>query len=119
MVYYKYDAKNKDFKYFVGDFAKNQYGKKYGSVMKSVKNYMGYYEDLPLDSNILDKKPEEVSAKILKHLVNGIKDKLSLEETPKNVIITIPASFDQDKCNATLEAAYLAEIKSKDENKLS
>lgn len=116
VVYYKYDAKNKDFKFFVGDFAKNQYGKKYGSVMKSVKNYMGYYEDLPLDSNILDKKPEEVSAKILKHLVNGIKDKLSLEETPKNVIITIPASFDQDKCNATLEAAYLAGIKSKDEN---
>ena len=116
VVYYKYDAKNKDFKYFVGDFAKNQYGKKYGSVMKSVKNYMGYYDALPLDSKILDKKPEEVSAKILKHLVNGIKDRLSLEETPKDVIITIPASFDQDKCNATLEAAHLAGIKSKDEN---
>ena len=116
VVYYKYDAKNKDFKYFVGDFAKNQYGKKYGSVMKSVKNYMGYYEDLPLDDKILDKKPEEVSAKILKHLVNGIKDRLSLEEAPKDVIITIPASFDQDKCNATLEAAHLAGIKAKDEN---
>lgn len=116
VVYYKYDVKNKDFKYFVGDFAKNQYGKKYGSVMKSVKNYMGYYNDLPLDSKILDKKPEEVSSKILKHLVNGIKDKLSLEETPKDVIITIPASFDQDKCNATLEAAHIAGIKAKDEN---
>ena len=114
VVYYKYDPKTKEYKYFVGDFAKNQYGKKYGNVMKSVKNYIGYYDALPLDEKILDKKPEDVSSRILKHLVSGIKDKLSLSEEPKDIIITIPASFDQDKCNATLEAADLAGIKSKD-----
>ena len=36
----------------VGDFAKNQYGKKYGNVMKSVKNFMGTYEELSLDKKI-------------------------------------------------------------------
>lgn len=114
VVYYKYDPKTKEYKYFVGDFAKNQYGKKYGNVMKSVKNYMGYCDTLPLDEKILDKKPEDVSSRILKHLISGIKDKLSLSEEPKDIIITIPASFDQDKCNATLEAADLAGINSKD-----
>ena len=77
---------------------------------------MGTYEELSLDKKIEDKRPEEVSSKILKHLLAGVKDKLSLSEEPQNVIITIPASFDSDQCNATLEAAYLAGLTTKDKN---
>lgn len=116
VVYYKYDMKKNCYNPIIGDFAKNQFGKKYGSVMKSVKNYMGELVTLPLDEKIDDKRPQDVSAKILNHLVLGIKEKLTLAETPKNVIITIPASFDPDQRRATLEAAEIAGINVKDKN---
>ena len=108
VVYYKKDLKRKEIDSIVGDFAKNQYSKKYGYVMKSVKNYMGSLEDLPLEKDIEDKLPEDVSARILRHLTNGLKNKLSLNDDVKNVIVTIPASFDPDMCKATLKAAELA-----------
>lgn len=116
VVYFKYDSKTQEHKEIVGDFAKNQYGKKYGSVIKSVKNFMGNTTPVSLDTKIGDKKPEEISATILKHLLVGIKDKLSLPEIPKDVIITIPASFDSDQCNATLRAGELAGLNVRDEN---
>ena len=116
VVYYKYDMKKNCYNPIIGDFAKNQFGKKYGSVIKSVKNYMGELVTLPLDEKIDDKRPQDVSAKILNHLVLGIKEKLTLAETPKNVIITIPASFDPDQRRATLEAAEIAGINVKDKN---
>lgn len=116
VVYYKVDNKTKEIHEIVGDFAKNQYGKKYGSVIKSAKNFMGETTPIALDEKIGSKLPEEVSASILKHLVLGTKDKLTLSDIPKNVIITIPASFDSDQCNATLKAAELAGLDVKDEN---
>lgn len=115
-VYYKVDNKTKAVNEIVGDFAKNQYGKKYGSVVKSVKNFMGNTTPVALDEKIGNKLPEEVSASILKHLILGAKDKLTLSEIPKNVIITIPASFDSDQCNATLKAGELAGLDVRDEN---
>lgn len=115
-VYYKVDNKTKVVNEIVGDFAKNQYGKKYGSVVKSVKNFMGNTTPVALDKKIGNKLPEEVSASILKHLILGAKDKLTLSEIPKNVIITIPASFDSDQCNATLKAGELAGLDVRDEN---
>lgn len=108
VVYYKQNMKNKEITAMVGDFAKNQYGKKYGSVMKSVKNYIGSSENLQLNDYINDTKPEEVSARILQHLLIGLKERLTLPEVPKDVIITIPASFDSDQRRATLEAAKIA-----------
>ena len=108
VVYYKQNMKTKEVTPMVGDFAKNQYGKKYGSVMKSVKNYIGTTEKLQLNDDIVDKKPEEVSSRILQHLLIGLKEKLTLPEVPKDVIITIPASFDPDQRRATLEAAKIA-----------
>lgn len=116
VVYYKIDNKTKEVNEIVGDFAKNQYGKKQGSVAKSVKNFMGTTTPIALDEKIGDKLPEEVSASILKHLALGAKDKLTLSEMPKDVIITIPASFDSDQCRATLKAGELAGLNVKDEN---
>ncbi|MGL4308008.1 MAG: Hsp70 family protein [Cetobacterium sp.] len=116
VVYYKKDFKKGGITAIVGDFAKNQYGKKYGYVMKSVKNYMGSYGELPLDKEIEDQSPEAISAQILKHLLRGIKEKLSLDDYPRDVIITIPASFDPDMCEATLKAAEISGLEVKDEN---
>lgn len=115
-VYYKSNMRNGDVTVFVGDFAKNQYGKKYGHVMKSVKSCMGETDPLPLKDTIEDKTPQQVSARILKHLVLGLKEKMNFDNAPENVIITIPASFDTDQCRATLEAAEIAGLKVKDAN---
>lgn len=108
VVYYKKDLKRKEIDTIVGDFAKNQYSKKYGYVMKSVKSHMGSMENLPLENDVEDRLPEDVSAKILKHLTTGLKNKLSLSEEIENVVVTIPASFDPDMCRATLKASELA-----------
>ena len=116
VVYYKKDAKKNELKTIVGDFAKNQYGKKYGSVIKSVKNHMGSSQEIKLDEKIGDKKPEEISATILNHLLVELKNRFNYDHIPTNVIITIPASFDSDQCNATLKAAELAGLNVKDEN---
>lgn len=51
-------------------------------------------------------KPEEVSALIVEHLKNGVQDQL--EGNAKTAIITIPANFDNNQKQATMEAGRLA-----------
>ena len=109
VVYYKAE-KDGTFRPIVGDFAKAQYGKRQGFVIKSVKSSMGkgYVPDMNVD--LPDQKPEDVSARILNQLIQGAKKKLMLHEKPDDVIITVPASFDGDQCKATLDAAQKAGI---------
>lgn len=109
VVYYKAE-KDGTFLPIVGDFAKAQYGKRQGFVIKSVKSSMGkgYVPDMNVD--LPDQKPEDVSARILNQLIQGAKKKLMLHEKPDDVIITVPASFDGDQCKATLDAAQKAGI---------
>ncbi len=107
-VFYK---KNKDdFIPIVGDFAKATYGKKYGYVSKSVKSLMGIKENAGLNDDIPDKTPAEVSAQILNHLLIKGKKCLCSKEDLKDVIITIPASFEPAQRQATIEAAKIAGI---------
>lgn len=100
----------------VGDFAKAQYGKKYGFVVKSVKTSMGSGTIPDISQELPDQKPEEVSARVLEQLLSGAKSKLILDAVPNDVIITIPASFDSDMRKATLEAAQEAGITAYDSN---
>ena len=115
VVYYRL---NKDGKFnpIVGDFAKAQYGKRFGLVIKSIKSSMGKNEIPDINQNVQDKKPADVSAKILQHLLTGAKKQLMLDEQPKDVVITIPASFDGDQCKATLDAAAEAGIEAYNQN---
>jgi len=94
----------------VGDFAKAQYGKKYGFVVKSVKTSMGSGIIPDISEELPDQKPEDVSARVLEQLLVGAKSKLILDDIPDDVIITIPASFDSDMRKATLDAAQSAGI---------
>ena len=109
VVYYKHD-RNGQFEPIVGDFAKAQYGKRYGFVIKSVKSSMGENEIPDINQDVPDQKPADVSAKILQQLIAGAKKKLILPDMPRDVVITIPASFDGDQCKATLDAAAEAGI---------
>ncbi len=108
VVYYKIESNKMTT--LVGDFAKAQYGKKYGYVAKSIKSSMGTNNIGELNNDIMDKTPQAIASNILKHLLNNAQKKLSLDNFPRDVIITVPASFDTDMCLATLEAAELAGI---------
>lgn len=94
----------------VGDYAKASYGKRYGYVSKSVKSIIGVKENAGLNDEIGDKTPEEVAARILIQMLIGAKKQLFLEDDIKDVIITIPASFEPAQRKATIEAAKLAGI---------
>ena len=94
----------------VGDYAKSAYGKRYGYVSKSAKSIIGVEENAGLNDEISDKSPEEVSARILGQLLAGAKKSLFYNEDIKDVIITIPASFEPAQRKATVKAAELAGI---------
>lgn len=93
----------------VGDYAKSRYGTKYGYVCKSVKSLMGTSDCVELNTDIPDQTPAQVSSRILAHMLSSAKKRM-FQEDISDVIITVPASFDWDQCQATLEAARLAGI---------
>lgn len=53
-------------------------------------------------------RPEEVSALILEHIKNGVQQHEFLGGTVHNAIVTIPANFNHNQREATLEAGRLA-----------
>ena len=91
----------------VGNYAKSRYGIKNNYVCKSVKSLMGRTESVPLAGEIEDKTPADVSAQILRYLVNQTK-KILHQTYLNDVVITVPASFDSDQCQATIDAARSA-----------
>lgn len=93
----------------VGDYAKSRYGTREGYVCKSVKSLMGVTDRVPLVDEIPDKTPEDVSAQILSYMVKAAKMRLFQPEL-RDVVITVPASFDSDQCQATIKAAEKAGI---------
>ncbi len=109
VVFYK-KSSDKGFSKIVGDYAKGQYGKRVGYVVKSIKSQMGENHVEGLNPEINDKQPEDVSAHILNHLLLEAKKQLLLQEVPKDVVITIPASFTPDMCQATINACKKAGI---------
>lgn len=93
----------------VGDYAKSRYGTRAGYVCKSVKSLMGVTNQVQLVDEIPDKTPADVSGQILSYMVNSAKKRLFQQEL-RDVVITVPASFDSDQCQATIDAARKAGI---------
>ncbi len=73
----------------------------------SIKRYMGDPE-YQREVNGSPVKPEEVSALILEYLKNGVQEHEDLDGTVRNAILTIPANFNNNQRQATLEAGRLA-----------
>lgn len=98
----------------VGDFARNEYKKYPDRIAKSIKSQMGNTATRGLAPDIPDKTPEEISARILRH-IKVTAEKLQ-RETIHNVVITVPANYGLERYIATLKAAELAGFNVKDEN---
>lgn len=75
-------------------------------TVNSVKRKMGREARLSVAG--LEKRPEEVSADILKYLKREAE--LATGQPVSDVVITVPAYFDDAQRRATLEAAELAEL---------
>ncbi len=106
-VYYN-DEKN--YQPIVGDFAKGRYPLRPYLVAKSIKSQMGNAYAEGLSSNIPDKTPAQVSARILEHMLRNAA-KIYHQERIDDAVITVPANFDFIMRQATLKAAELAGIK--------
>ncbi|MCR5833417.1 MAG: Hsp70 family protein [Selenomonadaceae bacterium] len=106
-VYYN-DEKN--YQPIVGDFAKGRYPLRPYLVAKSIKSQMGNEFAEGLSSNIPDKTPAEVSARILEHMLRNAAKIYHLERID-DAVITVPANFDFIMRQATLRAAEIAGIK--------
>jgi len=106
-VYYN-DEKN--YQPIVGDFAKGRYPLRPYLVAKSIKSQMGKEFAEGLSSNVPDKTPAQVSARILEHMLRNAAKIYHLEKID-DAVITVPANFDFIMRQATLKAAELAGIK--------
>ena len=73
----------------------------------SIKRHMGD-RDYNREINEQAIRPEDVSALILEHLKNGAQEKEDLNGSIRHAIITIPANFNNNQREATLEAGELA-----------
>ena len=104
--------KGKTFKRVAGFLAEIEAGerraKPFENIFMSAKSDMGtlkVYED-SVDKGILT--PVEVSARIIKALVEGAEKETGIPPRKANVVITVPASFTHNQREDTLKAARLA-----------
>ncbi|XME04053.1 Hsp70 family protein [Lachnospiraceae bacterium C1.1] len=107
-VYYRQE---KNYEPLVGDFAKMQYPLRPHLVAKSIKSQMGKPVAEGLSTDVPDKTPAEISARILKHMIREASKTQRCDIT--DAVITVPANFDSAMCKATRDAAELAGIKVK------
>jgi len=79
------------------------------NVQKEFKRKMGNDIELLFPGSNIKMSPEELSAEILKSLVNDANRRRNSEQL-KSAVITVPASFNTSQCKATEEAGKLAGI---------
>jgi molecular chaperone DnaK (HSP70) len=91
----------------VGEYAKYMIGRQTERVVKSIKSEMGTSKQFTFDDK--NYQPAEISSLILTHLAQAAKSLFGF--IPDDVVITVPASFDSDMRNDTIEAAQLAGFK--------
>lgn len=94
-VYFKDNQPNP----IVGMYAKGMLISQPKNVVKSIKTKMGTAHSM------FGYKPSEISARILQTLVDGVPIGFPRGDLLNEVVIGIPASFEEGMCDATLEAA--------------
>jgi molecular chaperone DnaK len=92
----------------VGKLAYNQRVEDYRNTHAQFKRLMGSQQILTFQASGRQMKPEELSAEVIKSLRQDAARELGEEVTA--AVITIPAMFDIDQCEATRRAAELAGI---------
>ena len=95
----------------VGEYAKTMIGRT-NRVVKSIKSEMG--TQTAFDFNGSAYNPAVISSHILKHLASSAESLFGF--VPDDVVITVPASFDSDMREATIEAARLAGFRTQEDD---
>ncbi len=93
----------------VGESAKNRIVDEQDDVYLEFKRRMGTDFVYKFKSSGLERKPEELSAEILKSLKSDVQQKTG--EVLEAAVITVPAAFELHQCDATRKAAQLAGFK--------
>lgn len=88
----------------VGENAKKQYSMNPSHTILSVKRLMGTSQKIEIGSKSYT--PEQISAKILRKLVDDANERLN--KNINQVVITVPAYFDDRQRNATKQAGEIA-----------
>jgi len=89
-----------------GEGAKNRIPDAEGDVYTEFKRRMGTDYSYKFKSSGQQRKPEELSAEILKSLKGDVQQKTA--EVLESAVITVPAAFELHQCDATRKAAQLA-----------
>ena len=95
----------------VGEYAKTMIGRT-NRVVKSIKSKMGTQAQFDFDGSLYD--PAVISSQILKHLAASAESLFRF--IPDDVVVTVPASFDSDMREATIEAAKLAGFRTQEDD---
>lgn len=95
----------------VGEYAKTMIGRT-NRVIKSIKSEMGTQTQFDFDGRVYN--PAVISSQILKHLAVSAQSLFNF--IPDDVVITVPASFDSDMREATIEAARLAGFRTEEDD---
>lgn len=92
-----------------GESAKSRIDDSPGDVFLEFKRRMGTDYVYKFKSSGQQRKPEDLSAEILKSLKEDVQQKTG--ETLDSSVITVPAAFELHQCDATRKAAQLAGFK--------
>ena len=95
----------------VGEYAKTMIGRT-NRVVKSIKSEMGTQTEFDFDDSTYN--PAVISSQILKHLASSAESLFGF--VPDDVVITVPASFDSDMRESTIEAARLAGFRTQEDD---
>lgn len=95
----------------VGEYAKTMIGRT-NRVVKSIKSEMGAQTEFDFDGSTYN--PAVISSQILKHLASSAESLFGF--VPDDVVITVPASFDSDMRESTIEAAILAGFRTQEDD---
>lgn len=90
----------------VGFYAKNQFIEHDEDVHFEFKRQMGTDHVYSFKSSGENRKPEELSAEVLKSLRADVQQRTG--EVVEATVITVPAAFELHQCDATKKAAQLA-----------
>jgi molecular chaperone DnaK len=93
----------------LGEAAKNRVADAGGDVYLEFKRRMGTDHVYKFKSSGQERKPEDLSAEILKSLKADVQQKTG--EILESAVITVPAAFELHQCDATRKAAQLAGFK--------
>ena len=93
----------------VGQRAKNKLIANSKDAYAEFKRRMGTDHLYEFKSGVMTKKPEELSAEVLKSLRADVQQRTG--ELVEAVVITVPAAFELHQCEATRKAAQLAGFK--------